>query len=316
MRFHVLLFYYFLLVKELFPDYLVNGKSSKRNPKPNPHSIESFTIKSLGLERPANFTVKNVKDLLRFLCEKLQIDDEKRRVLAKQVTGKTWSKLKLADLWTFFLYLKQQAGDADFVSMDITLKDGQLSFGAPPSTTSTPTPMETDEQQPSKKKRKSPEEKQSTWVSVMDLYLHMIVAHMGLFFETMDIKNSSTERGESWLGWGKKILKMFTDRNLSNAQAFRELLIRHHYRALFSEESTTPYDPMRSKIAKEFKKHIFEEIFIDVVEENREDVEAFLCYLEKLGYLEEDEVWKREGDRITFRTVGAAKEAYAQYHGK
>ena len=148
----------------------------------------------------------------------------------------------------------------------------------------------------------------------MDLYLHMIIAHMGLFYEKMDFQNTNTEGGESWLGWAKKILKLCTNKDLSSDQPLRELCVRHHFRGGFYQDCSAPYDPMKSKIAKEFKKHNFEEVEILIVDDNREDVEAFLKYLDRQGYTEEDECWRREGEKITFNTVKTAQQAYEQFH--
>ena len=40
--------------------------------------------------------------------------------------------------------------------------------------------------------------------SIMDLYGHVLVAHTAGFYEKMDFKNASAERGEGYLAYMKK----------------------------------------------------------------------------------------------------------------
>lgn len=314
----MILFQYFLLLKRLFPDYKVTGKSSKKKPKARPAALpEDLTLATLPENRPTMFTISMIKSLIEHLRSQLKIDEERRRQLARQWCGKTWSALTIDELWTFFLCLRRLALESDLDisarvrvnANEIIIEEGEKGKER----------MEVDDEQPevpvqeSRKRKRSKKERKEKWVSLMDLYLHMIVAHMGMFLELMDFKNSSTERGESWLGWGKKTLKNCTNRDLSTEQPLRELIIRHFYRSFFADDGPV-YDPMRSKIAKEFSSHEFEEVVIEVTEDVKEDVSSFLAYLEKLGYLEEDECWKREDGKIIFNTVRAAREAYEQFH--
>jgi hypothetical protein len=65
----------------------------------------------------------------------------------------------------------------------------------------------------------------------MNLYLHAVVSHLGDFYEVLDFKNTSTERGEAFLATMKHVVLRFTGRNFREAQTMREVLIRHCWQA-------------------------------------------------------------------------------------
>ena len=335
LRFHVLLFSYFLAAKKLFPDYQVTGKSSKKNPKPC--SSARLSLSTLPEKRPAFLSIRMVKDLITYIGKKVEMTDNARRDLAKELFQKTWSAISNSDdLWKFALAVRDRAASVISEKECVVVVAGELRVESEKTEDDGPVTSETTEDEggatrmeidddrddttkrdTTKRKRETKKQKKTKtkWVTLMDLYLHIIISHMGLFYEKMDFKNSSTERGESWLGWGKKILKLFTNKNLSGDQALRELCVRHHNRKDIKEKEA-PYDPMKGKIAKEFRKHVFEEIELEMREDNSGDVEAFLQYLEELGYLAEDQCWRVEGKRVIFNTVRAAQEAYDQFHDK
>jgi hypothetical protein len=54
--------------------------------------------------------------------------------------------------------------------------------------------------------------------TVMRLYGHVLVAHTAKFYEEMDFKNASAERGEGYIAHLKKILLQLTSRNLNEDQ--------------------------------------------------------------------------------------------------
>src|SRR5690606_11291485 len=109
----------------------------------------------------------------------------------------------------------------------------------------------------SRQKRKR--NKNEKYDSLMDLYFHELVAHIAIFYESMDFKNSCAERGEAFLCWMKRVFGSFTNKNLEDCSATREIPIRQHYRSEV-DELFEDYDALRSRISSHFAKHKFEEV--------------------------------------------------------
>ena len=131
----------------------------------------------------------------------------------------------------------------------------------------------------------------------MNLYLHIVISHVPLYFETSDFKNALVERFEAFLAVVKKILLHSTSRDVSRQEPILEILTRHVYRQYAEPKRTKSL-----KMSQLFRKHIFPELSIVVSERNRQDVNSLVQNLVTLGY-KEGEHWTRERLKITFCTA-------------
>lgn len=124
----------------------------------------------------------------------------------------------------------------------------------------------------------------------------------------------STERGEGFNYFVKFVLKRFTCHNLETPQPFREVLVRWSvsiplFDTLYTHNATL------SKIDREFKNHIFEELDVDMTT-YCEDLQIFLSHLTRQGY-QEGLDWKVVEDEgkstIVFSTLSETLEIFRKY---
>jgi hypothetical protein len=87
--------------------------------------------------------------------------------------------------------------------------------------------------------------------TIISLYSHSNLAHLPDFYEKMDTKNVSTERGEGFNATMKWILRHFSNHDLTSPQPFREVLLRWVVRMqLFGDYED--YTVTASQIARAF----------------------------------------------------------------
>jgi hypothetical protein len=148
----------------------------------------------------------------------------------------------------------------------------------------------------------------------MGLFLHSKIAHLGSFFEKMDLKNVSTERGEGFNHFLKWVLRHFSCHNLETPQPFRQVFIRWSVGIplfeSFYERNTTV-----TRIAREFKDHTFEELTIDS-DLYATDLQVFLPYLARHGH-KEGVHWAVEDDgtspQLIFKTLPETIQVFKRY---
>jgi hypothetical protein len=151
--------------------------------------------------------------------------------------------------------------------------------------------------------------------TVMGLFLHSSIGHLGRFYESMDGKNVSTERGEGFNHFLKWILRHFSSHNLETVQPFREVLVRWTM-AIPLFETYYECNTTISRISREFKKqHTFTELSIDM-DAYSADLAVFCPYLATLGY-KEDVHWEVQTDgalrKLVFKTLPETLAIFQQY---
>ena len=116
---------------------------------------------------------------------------------------------------------------------------------------------------------------------VMSVYLHSIHVHWAPFFKLSDFRNSSTEQGEAWLAFLKRVFRSYTNRKPK--EALIELLLRMHEEAEVRLTGKKGRKDKASKISREFqKRHDWKECsFYESAQHS-----AFLTTLRENGFAE------------------------------
>lgn len=238
------------------------------------HSLDPSDVKAAGTESKMPPGMK--KDSLVELLEGM-IPPEEREALASPFKKK-WNKLNCLELWSIFW--KQPIAPRLF-----------------------------DETSTNKKRKRDPLSKKEK-VNVMDLYLHSIVSHMGPCFETLDLRNMSTERPEAFFARVKRLLAKKSNRKFNTLQPVGVIYESIHSAAVSTINKQK--DHSASRISKAFH-HEFKEIIINLEDiPIRQDTNALLRILRTYGYRDEID-WNRVGDIITFNTKGAVKKIFERY---
>jgi len=245
LRLHVLAFIHFLLCRELFPD-------GARKPRASPPTV---------IITPGTLPTLQQAMVMRRDDLRKSIADAAEKQLLNQLSnefGRSYSRLTKAQI----------------VDVLKRLLDPELSV---PAATSSSSSQSTST--PSLPSTSSPKVD-----TIMGLFLHTKVAHFGRFFEQMDFKNVSTERGEGFNHFVKWVLKRFSSKNLCTPQPLREVLVRWSvsiplFETLYTQVSTL------QRIAREFKQHSFEELEVDMTT-YAADLQIFLPHLVEQGYRE------------------------------
>jgi hypothetical protein len=217
LRLHVLTFQHLQLCRQLFPD---ERKQTTRNSNTtiNPNLLATLTPAQVATVNPSTLKRADVDELIRriYPLKRAPSISTRRAGLkpmdlykfAFHATGTVWSKLVKDDLCALLTEICQLP--------DLpTIPSSSLNPTASPARQET-TPTTTQ-------KRGHRTEKID---SIMNLYLHAVVSHLGDFYEVLDFKNTSTERGEAFLATMKHVVLRFTGRNFREAQTMREVLIR------------------------------------------------------------------------------------------
>jgi hypothetical protein len=155
--------------------------------------------------------------------------------------------------------------------------------------------------------------------SIMNIYLHAIVSHFADFYEVLDFKNTSTERGEAFLASMKHVVLRFTGRDFTEAHTMREVLIRHCWQARVMPKlrSATTYKKTSSRITKAFNHHEFPETVqfdFSTDTELKEDILALLKHLQDKFEYQSEMHWQIVGQVITFNTLSDTRQTYRYFH--
>jgi hypothetical protein len=86
----------------------------------------------------------------------------------------------------------------------------------------------------------------------IDLFFHMIIAHVARDFEEIDFRTTSTERGEGLWAVLKRILKRYTNRHMN--EALTEVFVRIHHEQEVREGYHYSYEG-KSRISEHFFAH-------------------------------------------------------------
>jgi len=153
--------------------------------------------------------------------------------------------------------------------------------------------------------------------SVMRLYGHVLVAHTAGFYEVMDFKNASAERGEGFFAHVKRIFNHLTARDLSNDQTLREVFVRYGARAhRYRNYTRRDKSSTNSRIQKFFQGHVFSELTLIETVEEQDAMNALLKYLELWNYKENSDwtITKTENTRsITFNTLSDTQKVFERF---
>ena len=138
---------------------------------------------------------------------------------------------------------------------------------------------------------------------VMSVYLHSIFVHWAPFFMLCDFRNSSTEQGEAWLAFLKRVFRSYTNRHPS--EALLELLQRMHEEAEVRRVTGKKSRPTKySRISREFRKRYeFEECSFFLSPTHS----ALLDCLRENGFSEGVD-WEVVDGQVIFNTLSAIKE--------
>jgi hypothetical protein len=210
LRLHVLTFRHLQLCRELFQDQFKRN-SAHNNAKLRWATLVTLTPAQILTLDLSTLTIKEIGDLIRKVYPCKVVPRISNRGRSKPVKlyqyakkyGPMWSKLKKEQLCQLLADICQ-------------LPDLPNSREQPATQ-----PIPVSSQDTARVKRKS----------VMNLYLHAIVSHLADFYQVLDFKNCSTERGEAFLASMKHVVLRFTGRDFSEVQTMREVLIRHCWQA-------------------------------------------------------------------------------------
>lgn len=148
--------------------------------------------------------------------------------------------------------------------------------------------------------------------TVMKLYGHVLVSHTADFYELMDFKNASAERGEFFFAQGKKILKNMTSRDLTKEEPFAQIFIRLGFAAQkrLKNGGKTIISSCNRRIRTAFKEHAFEELTISLFMFSPAEIDAFLKNLQHWGYKENTHWTRNEEGVISFQTLEIVHEKF------
>jgi len=246
--------------------------------------------------------------LLRQVIDTAVPQQQARAALAKAVTSnqpRRYCKLTKAQLLLVLEKLLARSSQA---------APGTSSTASPSSSSSATTSPATSSTSSSSSSSSATASPAISVDTVMGLFLHSQIAHLGSFFEKMDLKNVSTERGEGFNHFLKWVLRHFSCHNLETPQPFRQVFIRWSVGIplfeSFYERNTTV-----TRIAREFKDHTFEELTIDS-DLYATDLQVFLPYLARHGY-KEGVHWAVEDDgtspQLIFKTLPETIQVFKRY---
>ena len=127
--------------------------------------------------------------------------------------------------------------------------------------------------------------------SVMNNYLHSIFVHWAPYFTKRDFRNSSTEQGEAWLAFLKRVFRSYTNRRPD--EALLELLHRMHDEAEVQDltGARKRQEKKMGKIKVEFQRSY---VFQEVSSPANGDTAAFLDYLRTFGFSDEKGDWNEQ----------------------
>jgi hypothetical protein len=297
LRLHVLTFNHLQLCRELFPDQII--RTNTNNAKLRWATLVTLTPSQIQTLDIATLTVKEISELIRKVYSCKVVPRVTKRGRSKPVSlykyatkyGKIWSKLRKEQLCHLLADLCQ-------------LPDLPNSMAQP----AAPIPVSSSQEPETRVKRKS----------VMNLYLHAIVGHLADFYESLDFKNSSTERGEAFLASMKHIVLRFTGRDFTEPQTMREVLIRHCWQARVVPKlrSTIKYQTTSSRISRAFDGHVFHELKFDFSTNSqlKQEVLALVKHLQDDFCYESDKYWKFDDQSITFNTVHDIQQTFHNFH--
>jgi len=298
LRLHGLTLQHLQLCRDLFPDVIKRGnnQSAKRLQWATLSTLDAAQIRTLDV---ATLTIKELKLLIHKVYAVKDIPRAPNQ--SKNITvfkyahryGRIWSVLTKADLGTMLMDLCQLPD----------LPSDHLA-NSPSSPTTQPSINDAAQHQPKRK-------------TIMNLYLHTIVTHLADFYQSMDFKNSSTERGEAFLASMKHIFLRFTSRDFTKAQTMREVLIRHCWQAKIvpTLRSTGDSHTTYSRISRSFDRHVFQELEFDTTDPVRKrEVFALLNHLENdFGY-QNGKHWLIQNNVVKFNTLSETAATYRTFH--
>lgn len=296
LRLHVLLFLQFVLCRHLFPD----RKKSKRGV--TVIALSAGTLPTI--QQAQAMTKVSLRDTITAAVSN---NRQKLTSLAKAVTPdnpRTFSKLTKPQI---LLVLGKLLESAESTSSSPTAPAATTSpSSSSPTAPATTTSLSSSSSPTAPAVTALPSSSSPTVDTVMGLFLHSKIAHLGTFFESMDLKNVSTERGEGFNYFLKWVLRHFSSHNLETVQPFREVLIRWTVGIpLF--ETYYECNTTISRISREFKKqHTFAELSIDM-DAYATDLDIFLPYLDH---------WEIKDDgasQLIFKTLAETIKIFQRY---
>lgn len=148
---------------------------------------------------------------------------QERSDLAKAVTSRGFSRLRKEELLLVLKELLTRRSQAASSSSAPSSSPTTSSACSSPNTSSASASSPTTSGGSSSPTTASPPTSVDT---VMGLFRHSKIAHLGGFFEKMDLKTVSTERGEGFNHFVKWVLRHFSSHNLETPQPLREVCIR------------------------------------------------------------------------------------------
>jgi hypothetical protein len=230
-------------------------------------------------ESPANdLTSANIKDWITILVGRLKLDIASQSFRTQYHLTGPYGRILKPELWKLFKNLRKDAKSKGVLGTSLT-----------PATSSIRTFIKT----------------------VMSVYLHTLVAHAPIVFQTVDFRSTNTERPEAKLAWIKNVLNNTTDKNLKMPQALREVLLRHVADSMQFINGYKDMDPGQSQasISKSFKNYVFSELEVSLSEHKCDDVDALLQNLTTHGFAAGQD-WKQENGKIIFTTQEACQSLH------
>jgi len=256
----------------------------RRKSKKQAVKISFDPVVTLLSNNPRNLCISDLKLVIERVCLQKQL--QKEDLVKSAVPERRWSTLRKKEFIIIYEELQKQ-------SRSETNQVEHTSITSP-----TQPPKDTID-------------------SVMRLYGHVLMAHTAGFYEVMDFKNASAERGEGFFAHVKQIFKHLTARDLSNDQTLREVFVRygmraHHYQNYIRRDKSST----NSRIQKTFQGHVFHELMLIETVEEQVDMNALMTYLESWKYVEglDWTIVRKENIRsITFNTLADTQEVFNKF---
>jgi len=238
LRLFLLTFLYLHLCKELFPDI----EPPQRVREYFMETIAETATPPTGLTRPM------IKEWVAKLCIKLGGLKTNSQSFRKKYCppNSSFGKLKKQEFWNLFIQLRKESRKQtrlipDELTCAVSLERRHVQ-------------------------------------TIMNLYLHSLVAHCAVMFECTDFRSTNTERAEAHIAKQKKTLLNNTNRNLQTAQPTRELILRGVGEASVVREGLkkSSITQTTGRIKKAFASHVFEEIEIKTADFDKDYIDALL----------------------------------------
>ena len=323
LRLHVLCWLHLYYCRSIF------GDRTKGRVK-DPEDARFYT----GATPPSGSTLLILKEWLNELFKLPSFTNKKLKLCSEVNKSKNWSSFNKNEYWGLYILMRGQLSTEEISKLrtidqfnkkqktgvltvnNVNSADNRIELHVDSSTTTpttsttltTPiTTTTTTETAGAKKRKRSEAPKEEKKETIMDLYLHSIVFHMPVMFEKIDFKNTNTERFEGFLAVLKHILRDFSNRDLKTDQPFREVIIRHVFKARKIKETGT-VNKTESEITKVFKQHKFTELEILSADHEKREVESLFNVLKGLDYVAGED-WQEAEGKITFHTMTGVEKA-------